>query len=312
MEMHQIRYFLAVSRLLNFTRAAEECNVSQSALTRAIKALEDELGVPIFVRRGKRFVGLTESGTALLPVIERILGEVENLRRVAKDYAGGDTGSITIATTHTQARYALPKVVSEFKRRYPQVHLGMLQGNPSQVAEFVLHGEADLGIATEALDSHPGLIALPGYTWHHIVVVREDHPLAALAGLALEQLAAYPLITYEPAFTGRTHIDAAFAARGLAPDIVIAAIDSDVIKTYVELGMGVGIIASMAYDRERDRGLAMIDAGHLFKPNTTRIAIRRDVYLRGFVYEFIARFAPHLTRKVIDQALAGGHENYEL
>lgn len=301
-----------VRQKLNLTEAAERLHTSQPGVSKQIRELEDELGVPIFVRRGKRFIGLTDPGAALIPVIERVLTETENLRRVAKEYAGGVTGSFTIATTHTQARYALPRVVSEFKRHYPDVHLALLQGNPSQVAEMVLQGEADVGIATEALDHYANLIALPGYTWHHVVVFPHDHALAASSSITLEQLAEHPIITYDAAFTGRTHIDAAFAARQLRPDIVIAAIDTDVIKTYVELGLGVGIIASMAYDPARDANLKSFDAGPLFRSNTTRLAIRRGTFLRGYVYDFIERFAPALTRKVVDQALAGGHDDYEL
>jgi DNA-binding transcriptional LysR family regulator len=301
-----------VRQNLNLTEAAERLFTSQPGVSKQIRELEDELGVPIFVRKGKRFVALTEPGAAIVQVIERMLQEAENLKRVAKDYGAADVGALTIATTHTQARYALPKVVSAFKRKHPQVHLSLQQGNPPQVAEMVLRGEADVGIATEALDHYPGLLALPGYQWSHSVVVPRDHALASAKAITLETIAQHPIITYDPAFTGRTHIDAAFAARDLKPDIVIAAIDADVIKTYVELGLGVGIVASMAYDAERDHALVAFDASHLFRSNTTRVAIRRGAFLRGFVYEFIEGFAPALTRRVVEQALAGSSESYEL
>ena len=293
-----------VRRNLNLTEAAEHLFTSQPGVSKQIRELEEELGVPIFVRKGKRFTGLTEAGARVLQVIERLLAEADNLKRVAEELTTNDTGRLTIATTHTQARYALPEVVAEFKRSHPHVHLALAQGNPSQVATMVMEGQADIGIATEALDHYPGLLALPGYTWTHLVVMPHGHPLASEKTITLESLAKHPIVTYDLGFTGRAHLDAAFAARGLKPDIVISAIDADVIKTYVELGMGVGIVASMAYDPERDRGLSAADARHLFPSNMTRVAIRRGTFLRGFTYDFIQRFAPPLTRKAIEQALA--------
>ncbi|MBX6392799.1 MAG: CysB family HTH-type transcriptional regulator, partial [Burkholderiales bacterium] len=285
---------------------------SQPGVSKQIKELEEELGVQIFERRGKRFVGLTEPGKAVLEIIERVLNEAENLKRVGSDYADRDSGSLVIATTHTQARYALPRVVSEFRKRYPRVHLSLLQGSPKQIAQMVSRNDAHIGIASESLSLYPELLAMPGYQWHHVVVVREGHPLLKAGRLTLEALAEYPIITYSPEFTGRSQIDEAFTSRGLTFDIVLTAIDSDVIKTYVELDLGVGIIAAMAFDPERDRGLRAIDAGHLFRHSTTRIAIRRGAYLRSYTYDFIELFAPHLTREVIEQALEGGGESYEL
>ena len=301
---------------LNLTVAAEHLFTSQPGVSKQIRELEDELGVPIFVRKGKRFTGLTEAGERVVVVIDRLLAEADNLKRVASELTSGDSGELTIATTHTQARYALPEVVTEFKRAHPNVHLTLAQGNPSQVARMVLDGIADVGIATESVDGYPGLLALPGYIWTHMVVKPHDHPLTRDKTLTLEAIARFPIVTYELGFTGRAHLDAAFAARGLKPDIVIAAIDADVIKTYVELGMGVGIVASMAYDPARDRNLTAIDARHLFASNMTRVAIRRGAFLRGFTYDFIQRFAPPLTRKMIEQALAergpASSSDYEL
>lgn len=301
-----------VRQNLNLTEAAARLFTSQPGVSKQIREFEDELGVTIFVRRGKRFVALTDPGRAIVQVIERVLLEADNLKRVATNFSAADEGELRIATTHTQARYSLPEVVTEFKQRYPKVHLSLHQGNPSQVAALVLQGEADIGIATEALDNYAGLAALPGFTWTHMIVAPPAHPVFTERTITLEALARYPIVTYDTAFTGRTHIDAAFAARELKPDVVIAAIDTDVIKTYVELGMGVGIIASMAYDPERDTALKAVDARHLFPVNTTRVAVRRGGFLADFMYDFIERFAAPLTRKVVDQALAGDAESYEL
>ena len=313
MNLQQLRYVReAVCRKLNLTEAANRLFTSQPGVSKQIKELEQELGVEIFVRRGKRLVALTEPGMLAVKVIERILGETENLRQVGREYSDQEAGNLVVATTHTQARYALPTVVTAFKRRYPKVHLAMQQGSPPQLAEMVIGGDADMAIATESLDHHPQLLALPGYTWNHCVVVPKRHPLAGKARLTLEELARYPIVTYDPAFTGRSHIDAAFAARELKPDIVLSAIDADVIKTYVELGMGVGIVATMAFDPKRDRSLRSLEDGHLFGTNTTRVAVRRGRLLRGYAFAFIELFAPHLSRPVIEKALASECELYEL
>jgi LysR family cys regulon transcriptional activator len=308
MNFQQLRYVRETVRQgLNLTEAANVLHTSKQ-----IKEFEEELGVEIFERRGKRFVALTEPGEAVLKIVERVLQEAENLKRVGREFQDKRAGTLTVATTHTQARYALPKIVSEFKQRYPKVKLTLQQGSPSQLAQMALAGEADIAIATEALDHYPQLLALPAYTWHHSVVVPPKHPLAKLDRLTLEELAKYPIITYDAAFTGRSHIDEAFTARGLAFDVVLSAIDADVIKTYVELGLGVGIVAAMAFDAKRDSHLRAIDAGHLFRSSTTRVALRRGAMLRGYAYEFIELFAPQLTRKTIDKAMSGGQENYEL
>jgi DNA-binding transcriptional LysR family regulator len=313
MNFQQLRYVRETVRQgLNLTEAANKLFTSQPGVSKQIRELENELGVEIFVRRGKRLVSLTEPGRMVVKIIDELLQHADNLKVAAREFQDQASGTLAVATTHTQARYALPAVVRQFKRRYPKVHLTLKQGNPPQLAEMVLAGEADLAIATEALDHYPKLLALPGYQWNHCVVAPARHPLAKSERVTLEELARYPLITYDPAFAGRTHIDEAFAARGLHPDIVLSAIDADVIKTYVELEMGIGIVAAMAFDAKRDRGLRALDASHLFKSNTTRIAIRRGAYLRGYAYAFIELFSPQLTREVIDATLAGKGEMYEL
>ena len=309
MNFQQLRYVReTVRRGLNLTEAANALHTSQPGVSKQIRELEREFGFDIFRRHGKRITALTEPGKAVLAIIERVLQEAENLKRAARDFSDQDTGGLTIATTHTQARYALPRVVGEFKRRYPKVHLALQQGNPLQLAQMVQAGAADIAIATEALDDFPGLLALPAYTWSHCVVVPPKHPLLKSGTLTLETLSKHPIVTYDTAFAGRTHIDAAFAARGLSVDVVLSAIDADVIKTYVELGLGVGIIAAMAFDAKRDRQLRAIDCAHLFHSNTTRVAVKRGSLLRGYAYEFIELFAPALNRTRIERALAGEGE----
>jgi LysR family cys regulon transcriptional activator len=292
----------------NLTGVAAVLHTSQPGVSRQIRELEDELGIELFHRAGKRLTGLTPPGQAVLPIVERLLLEADNLKRAGEDFASTDRGTLTIAATHSQARYALPPAVRDFSAAHPEVVLRLHQGSPKQVAEMLLSGEADIGVATEALAQYAELVALPSYRWTHAVVVPQGHKLAALAAqgeaLTLEQLARYPIITYEPGYTGRTHIDEAFQRRGLGLNIVLSAMDADVIKTYVELGMGVGIIASMAFDDARDAALQALDAGHLFASNMTRVAVRRGAFLRAYAYEFIRCFAPPLTRALVDQALA--------
>jgi len=313
MNLQQLRYVReAVRQGLNLTEAANRLHTSQPGISRQVRELEDELGVEIFARHGKRLVALTQPGEAVVKVVERILMEVENLRLVGREYQDQDSGRLVVATTHTQARYALPAVVTAFRERFPKVHLSLQQGNPPQLADMVIAGEADIAIATEALADYSQLLTLPCYTWSHCVVVPAKHPLAGAGRVTLEDLVRYPIVTYDTAFAGRTHIDAAFAAKGLEPDIVLSAIDADVIKTYVELGMGVGILASMAFDAARDRDLRALDAGHLFRSNTTRVGLLRGRLLRGFAYAFIEQFAPRLSRSLIDRAMAGEGETYEL
>ena len=313
MKLQQLRYLQEVVRRgLNLSGAAESLHTSQPGVSKQIRLLEDELGVDILVRNGKRVVDVTKPGRVILDIAERILQDTENLKQVGREFRDQAAGTLTIATTHTQARYSLPRVVSAFKRRYPKVRLTLKQGNPPQLAEMVIAGEADIAIATEALDRYPKLLALAGYQWRHCMVVREQHPLLKEKRITLEMLARYPIITYDAAFAGRTHIDDAFRAQELVPNIVLSAVDSDVIKTYVELGLGIGIIAMMAFDEKRDQHLRAVEIGHLFGTMTTRIAVRRGAALRGFAYVFIELFSPRLTRAVVDAALKGEGSSYEL
>ena len=288
----------------NLTDVADALHSSQPGVSRQIRELEDELGIEIFVRAGKRLTGLTPPGAALLPVVERLLLEAENLKRVGNDFSSSMEGQLSIAATHSQARYALPLVVRDFRKRYPDVALHLHQGSPRQVAAMLMSGEADIGVATEALTNHESLLTLPCYRWSHSVILPADHPLLlAPQPITLEALAGYPIITYDLGFTGRSHIDEAFQRAGVRPRIVLTAMDADVIKTYVELGMGVGIIAAIAFDPERDRQLRMMDARHLFQLNTTRLGLRRGAWLRGYAYDFIEMFAPTLTRYDVEQAM---------
>lgn len=293
----------AQRRGFNLTEVALALHTSQPGVSRQIRELEDELGIELFVRVGKRLTGLTEPGEQVLPVIERLLQEAENLKRAADDFAQAGSGRLRIAATHSQARYALPPAVRDFRAHHPDVSLHLQQGSPQQIAKLLLDGEADVGIATEALAQYPELVALPCYRWTHSVVVPPGHPLLDDAQpLTLARLAQFPVITYEPGYTGRSHIDEAFAAAQLTPHIVLSAMDADVIKTYVELGLGVGIVAAIAFDEERDRHLRAIDARHLFEDNMTRLAVRRSAYLRDYVYAFIQTFASPLKREVVDAA----------
>ncbi|HRF73020.1 MAG TPA: CysB family HTH-type transcriptional regulator, partial [Accumulibacter sp.] len=276
--------------------------------------LEDELGVSVFERSGKRLTAVTEPGRAVLEIAERILRDAENIRRVGEEYAGGDSGSLVIATTHTQARYALPGVVKNFVDRHPRVRLSLRQGHPTQIAEWALKGEADIAIATEALDQYPQLLMLPCYQWVHCVIAPDGHPILGETRLSLAALARWPLITYDSAFAGRSRINKAFELAQVTPNVVLTAIDADVIKTYVSLGLGLGIIASMAFDPARDAGLQALPAEHLFGSNTTRIGLRRGNHIRRYEYDFIELFAPQLTRKAVDMAIAGAPpgEEYQL
>ena len=305
MNFQQLRSVRATVRSgFNLTEVATILCTSQPGVSRQIRELEDELGVEVFARAGKRLTGLTAPGAALLPIVERLLLESENLKRAGDDFASRKDGRLTVAATHSQARYALPHVVRDFRLMFPKVTLHLHQGSPKQVAEMLLSGEADIGVATEALALYPQLVTLPCYRWTHSIVVPPGHPLLDhKEPVTLRQLIEYPIITYNVGFTGRSHIDDAFAREGLHPNVVLTAMDADVIKTYVELGMGVGIIASIALDPERDSQLRMLDARHLFEINLTRLAIRRGTWLRGYVYSFIETFAPTLTREVVEAAV---------
>ena len=313
MNLHQLRFVReAVRQNFNLTEAAKALFTSQPGVSKAIIELEEELGVDIFTRHGKRIRGLTEPGRAVLKSVELIMQEIDGLKRIGKEYAAQDSGSFTIATTHTQARYALPKVVQAFMQKYPKVRLSLLQGNPKQIAEMVMRDQADLVIATESISGFDGLISLPCYQWEHVVIVPPELPLLMLKNVTLEEIAHYPLVTYDSAFAGRSKIDHAFQLRDLKPDVLLEAIDADVIKTYVELGMGIGIIAGMAFDAERDKHLRAIPVGHLFGMNVSRVAIKQGAYLRSYIYTFIELLNPTLTRKMVDSVLQGNKDNYDL
>ncbi|MDR0439848.1 MAG: CysB family HTH-type transcriptional regulator [Candidatus Accumulibacter sp.] len=306
MKLQQLRYLVEVARSgLNVSEAAETLFTSQPGISKQIRMLEDELGVVIFERGGKRLRAVTEPGRRVLDIAERVLQEVANIKRVSGEYADGDSGGLVIATTHTQARYALPAVVTRFIERYPKVRLSMRQGNPAQIAEWTLEGKADIAVVTGSIDPYPQLVMLPCCQWGHSVVAPDGHPIFGEGGVTLAALARWPLITYDPAFAGRSLIDRAFERVALVPNIVLAAIDADVIKTYVSLGLGLGIIASMAYDPVRDQGLRASDVSRLFGLNTTRIGLRRGTHLRRFEYAFIELFASHLSKRAVDMAMEG-------
>lgn len=294
----------AIRCRFNLTEVAKVLHTSQPGVSRQIRELEEELGVDLFVRVGKRLTALTEVGAVVAPIIDKMLGDADSLRRAGDEFAQSASGRLSIAATHSQARYALPGAVRDFRRRYPQVMLNLHQGSPKQVAEMLVSGEADVGIATQVLAGYDTLVALPCYRWTHSVVVPPGHPLLDGEPLTLERLATFPIITYGAGYTGRIHIDEAFDAAGLSIDLVLTAMDADVVKTYVELGMGVGIVASIAFDEDRDRSLRAIDAGHLFAVNLTQLAIRRGSFLRSYVYDFIETFASPLKRELVLRALA--------
>lgn len=304
MNFQQLRIIRETVRQdFNLTEVANVLYTSQPGVSKHIKDLEDELGIEIFVRRGKRLLGLTEPGKELVEVVERILIDTQNLRRVADQFASRETGHFVVATTHTQARYALPTIIKWFKADYPKVHLTLLQGSPREIAELLVTGQADVGIATEAVNKVPELASFPFYSWHHAIIVPEGHPLLREKEITLETLADYPIVTYHEGFTGRAHIDKAFADAGIVPDIVLSAIDADVIKTYVGLGLGIGIVASVAYDAEQDRSLALIPTPHLFPTSTTHLAVRRGTYLRSYAHAFIEKVCPDLGEEAIKAAL---------
>jgi len=284
-----------VKHNFNLTEVAGALNTSQSGVSKHIKDLEEELGVALFERKGKRLLGLTEPGRELLPIVERMLTDTRNIKRIGEQFSQRDEGEICIATTHTQARYVLPPVVSRFRRDYPKVRLVLHQANPREIAAMLLDGSADIGIATETLAAEPQLASFPYLRWNHGVIVPKGHPLAGVTPLTLDAIADYPIVTYDTAFTGRSRIDKTFAAAELSPDIVMEALDSDVIKTYVELGLGIGIITAIAYDCARDPGLDLLDACHLFEPSVSRIAIRRGRTQRDFTYRFIELLSRDLT-----------------
>lgn len=288
-----------VKHNFNLTEVAGALNTSQSGVSKHIKDLEEELGVSLFERKGKRLLGLTEPGRELIVIVERMLIDARNIKRIGEQFSQTDQGELRIATTHTQARYVLPPVIAKFREAFPKVRLILQQANPSEIAHQLLEGLADIGIATETLALEPQLATFPYLRWSHGVIVPTGHSLATSGPLTLAAIADHPIITYDMAFTGRRKIDAAFAKAELSPDVVLEALDSDVIKTYVELGLGVGIIATLAYDPTRDTRLTLLDASHLFEPNISRIAIRRSRTQRDFTYRFIQLLAPELTEATV-------------
>jgi LysR family transcriptional regulator, cys regulon transcriptional activator len=305
MNLQQFRYLReAVRQKLNLTTAARALHTSQPGVSKAIIELEQELGVSIFARHGKRILGLTPPGQQVLDAADRIMNEVDDLKKLARDYAGSPEGTLRLATTHTQARYVLPAVVQRFAHKFPHVRFKLMQGNPPQIAAMVASGQADVGMATETLAEASGLVSIPVFQWEHVAVVPPEHPLARLAAhperLTLKDLGRYPIVTYELHFSGRSRIDAAFAEAGIEPSIVLEAIDADVIKTYALAGLGVGIVAGLATEQNSE-GLVVIACGHLFGRNTTRLAIKQGAYLRGFVYSFIDMVAPGWDRHKLEQ-----------
>jgi LysR family cys regulon transcriptional activator len=288
-----------VKRNFNLTDVAGALHTSQSGVSKHIKDLEDELGVELFVRRGKRLLGLTEPGQELIGIVERILLDTQNIKRLGEQFSNKDRGNLIVATTHTQARYALPPVVTAFKKEFPKVNLVLHEASPGEIVSMLRGGQADIGIATEALQDAPELAAFPYYSWHHGVVVPRGHALDVDQKLTVESLADWPIITYSEGFTGRSKIDKAFQQAGIVPDIVLSALDADVIKAYVELGLGIGIVASRAFDAARDPGLRLVDADHLFDANISRVAVRRGTYLRGYALKFIEYCSPKLTEQVV-------------
>lgn len=304
MKLHQLRYISEVVKQdLNISLAADSLHTSQPGVSKQIQLLEQELNLQIFERHGKRLTGVTEPGRNIVELAERVMRDMENIKRVGDEFSHEDIGMLTIATTHTQARYRLPAAVKAFMEKYPEVKLNIHQGNPTQVAEQVESGEADIGIATEAISHFEKILCLPAYQWNRCVVVPPGHPLISDVPLTLKKLTQYPLITYDFAFTGGSLVSSVFEKEGLTPNVVLTAIDADVIKTYVSLGLGVGLLAGMAYDAERDTNLVALDAKHLFPDSVTYVGIRRDAYLRKFAYEFIQLLAPHFDRKAVTDAL---------
>ena len=304
MKLQQLRYIWEVARHdLNVSATAQSLYTSQPGVSKQIRLLEDELGIEVFARSGKHLTHITPAGEKIIALAGEILNQTQNIKRVANEFSDERKGAMDIATTHTQARYALPKVIHEYIDSYPDVTLHMHQGTPMQIAEMANDGVVDFAIATEALELFGNLVMLPCYMWNRCVVVPKGHPLAQSSKLTLEALAAHPVVTYVFGFTGRSQLDQAFQEAGLDPNVVFTAADSDVIKTYVRLGLGVGIVASMAFDPEQDSDLVALDASHLFEDSCTKIGIRSNTFIRGYMYKFIESFAPHLTKDIVVAAM---------
>jgi LysR family transcriptional regulator, cys regulon transcriptional activator len=312
MKLQQLKYIWEVAHHdLNVSATAQSLYTSQPGISKQIRLLEDELGVEIFSRSGKHLTRITPAGESILKTVGEILRKVESIKQVAQEFSNERKGTLTLATTHTQARYALPSVVSSFIKQYPDVALHMHQGTPMQISEMAADGSVDFAIATEAMELFSDLIMLPCYRWNRCVVVPKNHPLTQVSNLTLEDIAKHPIVTYVFGFTGRSKLDEAFMNRGLVPRVVFTAADADVIKTYVRLGLGVGIIASMAYNETLDSDLVSLNASHLFEPSTTKIGFRRGTFLRGFMYDFIEKFSPHLNRDIVSEAF-NRHSRSEL
>jgi LysR family transcriptional regulator, cys regulon transcriptional activator len=305
MKLQQLRYIWEIAQHdLNVSSTADSLYTSQPGISKMVRQLEDELGLPIFARNGKHLTEITAAGEQIIALAGEILGKVQDIKHIAQEHKDHQVGTLSIATTHTQARYALPNVVRQFMKRYPNIKLIIHQGTPTQIAEQASRGLVDLAIATEGLELFDNLVMLPCYQWNRCILVPQGHPLAELADISLENVAAYPIVTYVFGFTGRSQLDRAFEKHQLHPQLALTAVDADVIKTYVRLGLGVGIVAHMAYDPLTDSDLIALDASHLFGPSITKIGLRRDMYLRGFIYDFMQLFAPHLTRDIVDRAIA--------
>jgi LysR family cys regulon transcriptional activator len=304
MKLQQLRCIHEVVKNgFSISKAAEALHTSQPGVSKQIQLLEEEVGLHIFLRHGKRLIGLSEPGQHVYQHINEVIREIKSIKQVSEEFSQSSLGVLTIATTHTQARYKLPNVVQAFMSKYPDVKLNIHQGNPTQVTNQVVKGEADIGIATESISHNDKLFCLPCYTWNRCLVMPAKHPLAKEKTVTLAKLATYPIITYDYAFTGSTIVSKVFHDAGLTPNIVLTAIDADVIKTYVNLGLGVGLIAQMAYDPKRDQGLVSIDVSHLFPTSTTYLGIRRDVFLRGFMYDFIEMFIPEYPKQIVKKLM---------
>jgi len=304
MKLQQLRYIWEVAHNdLNVSATAQNLYTSQPGISKQIRLLEDELGVEVFARSGKHLTRITPAGETIIKVAGEVLKKVEGIKQIAQEFSNQKKGDLSVATTHTQARYALPSIIKSFIQEYPEVSLHMHQGTPMQIAELASDGSVDFAIATEALDHFSDLVMMPCYRWNRCVVVPKNHPLTEKRRLEIEDISAFPLVTYVFGFTGRSQLDEAFQEKGLKPNVVFTAADADVIKTYVRLGLGVGIIARMAYDPDADADLVSLDASRLFRPSTTKIGFRRGTFLRGYMFDFIQRFAPHLSKDVIEQVV---------
>lgn len=312
MKLQQLRYIVeVVNHNLNVSSTAEGLYTSQPGISKQIRMLEDELGIQIFARSGKHFTQVTVAGQEVVKIASDILSKVEAIKSVAGEYTNPEKGALSIATTHTQARYALPSVIKSFMERYPRVSLNMHQGSPANIAEIVARGDADFAIATEAFHLYEDMILLPCYHWNRAVVVRREHPLAAKKKITIEDIGNYPIVTYTFGFTGRSELDIAFNRAGIIPKIVLTATDTDVIKTYVKLGLGIGVLANMAIDDNEDQDLVVINASHIFAHSTTKIGFCKSTFLRGYMFDFIQRFAPHLTPSVVEKAIMA-HSNEDI